>query len=130
MTEISFVQSVELREKIAARTARIGVFGLGYVGLPLALLFIEQGFPVTGFDIDEKKVAALNDGCSYIVRILAAEIEAARKRGFHATSDFTRILAATASGCAAISRPSGRSPLRSAPAAYSRVSAMKLGIGW
>ena len=92
MSEIRVSESVQLREKIASRTARVGVFGLGYVGLPLALLFIEQGFPVTGFDIDEKRVMALNEGRSYIVRILAAEIQAARERGFGATADFSRIV--------------------------------------
>ena len=41
--------------RIQARTAKIGIIGLGYVGLPLALLFNEAGFPVTGFDIDPEK---------------------------------------------------------------------------
>src|ERR1035438_4181649 len=45
-----------LKRKIESRTAKVGVIGMGYVGLPLALLFSEQKFPVTGFDIDKKKV--------------------------------------------------------------------------
>lgn len=45
----------ELSASIAARSARVGVIGMGYVGLPLALLFSEEDFPVTGFDIDAKR---------------------------------------------------------------------------
>ncbi len=81
----------ELRSKIQARTARVGVIGLGYVGLPLVLLYVEQKFPVTGFDIDQKKVDTLKAGGSYIVRIEPAEIKAARDRGFNPTSEFARI---------------------------------------
>ena len=55
-----------LRERIAARTARVGVVGLGYVGLPLALEFAKAGFSVTGIDVQEEKVARLNWGDSYI----------------------------------------------------------------
>jgi UDP-N-acetyl-D-glucosamine dehydrogenase len=64
---------------------------MGYVGLPLALLFTEQGFPVTGFDIDAAKVSKLNNGGSYIVRIPATEIQSARGRGFSATGDYAGI---------------------------------------
>ena len=46
----------EIKQKLEDRTARIGIIGLGYVGLPLALLFSEERFPVTGFDIDPSKV--------------------------------------------------------------------------
>jgi UDP-N-acetyl-D-glucosamine dehydrogenase len=91
MATLSVSDLHEVRQKIEARTAHIGIFGMGYVGLPLALLFGGQGFRVTGFDIDEKKVASLNSGKSYIVRIESEEIEAARQRGFSATSDFSRI---------------------------------------
>ena len=66
--------SSELESRIASRQARIGVIGMGYVGLPLALLFSEQRFRVTGFDVDTTKVEALNSGNSYIVRIPATEI--------------------------------------------------------
>src|SRR5437764_319232 len=55
----------QVRDRIDARTARVGVIGLGYVGLPLALLFSEQKFRVTGFDVDAAKVASLNAGDSY-----------------------------------------------------------------
>jgi len=73
---------------VEARKTRVGIIGLGYVGLPLALLFSEAGFPVVGFDIDPEKVAALNSGRSYIHRIPSQQIAAARATGFHATSDF------------------------------------------
>jgi len=78
----------QLAAKIEARTAKVGIIGLGYVGLPLALLFSEQKFAVTGFDIDPKKVKTLNDGGSYIVRIPGTEIQEAHKSGFKATEDF------------------------------------------
>ena len=64
----------ELKSKIEQRRAKVGVIGLGYVGLPLALLYSEQAFPVTGFDIDARKVSALNAGESYIYRITPPEI--------------------------------------------------------
>ena len=67
--------SVEpLRAKIEARKARIGIIGLGYVGLPLALAFAEKGFGVLGFDTDESKVARLKQGESYIGHISDALI--------------------------------------------------------
>jgi UDP-N-acetyl-D-glucosamine dehydrogenase len=87
----SLDQTLEFKHRIESRNARIGIVGMGYVGLPLALLFIEQRFAVTGFDIDERKVETLNRGESYIVRIGAAEIEAARKKGFAASADYRRI---------------------------------------
>jgi UDP-N-acetyl-D-glucosamine dehydrogenase len=64
---------------------------MGYVGLPLALLFSGEKFPVTGFDIDPKKVEALSAGRSYIVRIEADDIQSAQKNGFKATADYSRI---------------------------------------
>ena len=75
--------------RIQARTAKIGIIGLGYVGLPLALLFNEADFPVTGFDIDPEKVKALNNGRSYIYRIPQTEIAAAAAKGFWATDEYT-----------------------------------------
>ncbi len=81
----------EIKQKLEARTARIGIIGLGYVGLPLALLFSEERFPVTGFDIDPFKVETLDGGGSYIVRITADEISHARRSGFRATSDYSQI---------------------------------------
>lgn len=80
-------------ERIHNRTASVAVIGLGYVGLPLTLLLCEAGFPVTGFDIDEKKVRDLEAGRSYIHRIPATEIGRAREVGFRATSDFSKLSA-------------------------------------
>jgi UDP-N-acetyl-D-glucosamine dehydrogenase len=77
--------------KLQSRTAKIGVIGLGYVGLPIALLFAEEGFRVTGFDIDSSKIDMLTSSRSYICRIPQTEIALARGRGFQATTDFTRI---------------------------------------
>jgi UDP-N-acetyl-D-mannosaminuronate dehydrogenase len=70
--------------------------GLGYVGLPLALLYTEQEFPVTGFDIDQRKVSTLVQGGSYIFRIPATEIQEARARGFEGD---LRVLAHNGDGC-------------------------------
>jgi UDP-N-acetyl-D-glucosamine dehydrogenase len=79
--------------RIADRSARMGIIGQGYVGLPLALVFEEAGFPVLGFDIDVKKVEALNRGESYIKHIGADRVSAAVQRGrFSATTDFDRLL--------------------------------------
>ena len=81
----------EIGSKIAARSARVGVIGLGYVGLPLSLLYVGQGLPVTGFDIDQRKVDMLGTGKSYIYRIPEEEIQEARAKRFTATSDFSQI---------------------------------------
>jgi UDP-N-acetyl-D-glucosamine dehydrogenase len=80
-----------LHQKIEARTSRIGIIGLGYVGLPLTLLFSEERFAITGFDIDQKKVETLNANGSYIHRIPPTDIATARKSGFSATADFAQI---------------------------------------
>ncbi|MBZ5568044.1 MAG: nucleotide sugar dehydrogenase [Acidobacteriia bacterium] len=76
---------------IEARTAKIGVIGLGYVGLPLVLLFSGERFAITGFDVDTRKIETLTQGGSYIVRIEPRQIQAARERGFTPTCDFSRI---------------------------------------
>jgi len=87
--EIGLPQIAQERlNRLQTRTARIGVIGLGYVGLPLSLLLSEAGFKVTGFDIDARKVADLEAGRSYIFRIPAVEIESARQQGFTATTEF------------------------------------------
>jgi UDP-N-acetyl-D-glucosamine dehydrogenase len=84
-------RTLEIKHRIEARSARIGIVGMGYVGLPLALLFSKERFVVTGFDVDRHKVDALNQGGSYIVRIPGVEIESAQKNGFTATADYARI---------------------------------------
>jgi UDP-N-acetyl-D-glucosamine dehydrogenase len=81
----------DLKSKIEKKEARVAVIGLGYVGLPLALLYTEQKFSVTGFDIDARKVSTLDQGGSYIFRIPAAEIQAAKKKGFSATAEYARL---------------------------------------
>jgi len=78
-------------DRLKNRTAKIGVIGLGYVGLPLSLLLAEAGFKVTGFDIDDKKVTSLEAGRSYIFRIPSEEIQEARTRGFSATTEFSQL---------------------------------------
>ena len=83
----------QLKLKVQDKKALVGIIGLGYVGLPLALLYSEQKFKVTGFDIDLRKVETLAKGGSYIYRILPEEIQAAKTSGFSATADYTQISA-------------------------------------
>jgi UDP-N-acetyl-D-glucosamine dehydrogenase len=78
-------------ERLQAHTAKIGVIGLGYVGLPLSLLLSGAGFQVTGFDIDEKKIADLEAGRTYIIKIPQEEIQTARAQGLRATADFSKL---------------------------------------
>lgn len=78
-------------QKFADKTAKIGIVGLGYVGLPLMLRYVDIGFKVLGFDIDAEKVEKLNKGQSYIEHIPSEKIADARKNLFEATTDFTRI---------------------------------------
>ena len=80
----------ELIRKLKSREATIGIVGMGYVGLPLALRFSEVGYKVVGFDVDGTKVDALNSGRSYIEHIGAGVVAAARKKRFEATLDFAR----------------------------------------
>ena len=83
------LESLEL--KLADRTANVGIIGLGYVGLPLALLFTDAGFSVTGFDVDSEKVTKLSRGESYIYRVPSSEIQLARMKQFSATADYSNI---------------------------------------
>jgi UDP-N-acetyl-D-glucosamine dehydrogenase len=79
----------DLENKIRERTAKVGVIGLGYVGLPLARAFCLAGFPVTGFDIDPRKIESLRRGESYIRQIDSEWIQQKSKEGkFLATSEF------------------------------------------
>ncbi len=79
-----------LIERIGTKKAVIGVVGLGYVGLPLVLRFIEMGFPVLGFDIAADKIALLNEGQSPIEHISNERLTEAVNAGFQATNDFSR----------------------------------------
>ncbi|MGA8220668.1 MAG: nucleotide sugar dehydrogenase [Candidatus Acidiferrales bacterium] len=79
-------------EFFAGKNIRIGIIGCGYVGLPLALRFADEGQRVTGFDTDKSKVEKLNDGQSYIQHIPAEKIRQHVQGGrFDATSDFKRL---------------------------------------
>ncbi|HPU04914.1 MAG TPA: nucleotide sugar dehydrogenase [Thermogutta sp.] len=83
---------VELEQKIRDKTARVGVVGLGYVGLPLLRAFIRAGFSAIGFDVDETKVQKLNAGQSYIGHIPSQWIrEWIEMRRFEATADMGRL---------------------------------------
>ncbi len=84
--------AAEAQERIKNRTARVGVIGLGYVGLPLVETFTAQGFPVIGFDVDQSKVDRLNQGTSYIAHIGDDRVQQWRdERSFQATADFGRL---------------------------------------
>ena len=81
-----------LKEKIKSKKARIGVIGLGYVGLPLAVAFAEKGFQVTGIDIDRRKTASLNRGASYILDVPSKSVQKlVRSRRFKASSDYKSV---------------------------------------
>jgi UDP-N-acetyl-D-glucosamine dehydrogenase len=78
-----------LRAKLSERTARVGVVGLGYVGLPLAVEFARAGFKTTGIDLDRRKIDAVNQGTSYIPDVATAEVARLVADGMlEATSDF------------------------------------------
>jgi UDP-N-acetyl-D-glucosamine dehydrogenase len=80
-----------LRDRIASRTARVGVIGLGYVGLPLSRTFVAAGFPVLGFDVDPVKVGKLERNESYIAHVGPDTLRRMRENGFEATADFARL---------------------------------------
>jgi UDP-N-acetyl-D-glucosamine dehydrogenase len=83
---------VNLHEKISSRQARIGVIGLGYVGLPLAVEFAKAGFDVTGFDVDAAKVGEVDAGRSYILDVKTEDVaELTRAGRLRATTDMSRL---------------------------------------
>ena len=92
-TTCSAVRPCEaLTDKIATRTARVGIVGLGYVGLPLAVEFAKAGFFVTGIDVIESKIARINAGDSYVQDVASSDIEALVNSGkLRATTDFAVI---------------------------------------
>jgi UDP-N-acetyl-D-glucosamine dehydrogenase len=84
----------ELQDRIGARTASIGVIGLGYVGLPMGVRAARAGFPVLGFDVEEERVASLNAARSYIGDVSSTELhDLIAARRFAATTDHGRIAA-------------------------------------
>src|SRR5688500_18403238 len=79
-----------LRKRIASKEARVGIIGLGYVGLPLAAATARAGFATVGFDIDASKISRLEGGDSYIEAVSGEEIAAHYGAGrLRATTDFT-----------------------------------------
>jgi UDP-N-acetyl-D-glucosamine dehydrogenase len=80
----------KLLKRIKDKSARIGIIGLGYVGLPLILGFSEAGFPILGFYIDPQKIGLLNAGKSYFLHISNSRVSAATEGGLVATSQFSR----------------------------------------
>lgn len=88
---------MELKKKAEDKSLVIGVVGLGYVGLPLVLGYVAEGYRVIGFDVDGRKIKSLSAGESYIEHIPSAPIATAiSNRRFHATSDFSEIAAVDA----------------------------------
>src|SRR3954470_12746757 len=85
-----------LIKRVETRTAIVGIIGLGYVGLPLALGFAQVGLRVIGFDIDATKAAAINSGQSYFIPIPNSAVASAKSKGFEATTDFSRTVEADA----------------------------------
>lgn len=84
--------SHELLGKIIERRAVVGVIGLGYVGLPLAVEFGRGGLDVIGFDLDERRVTTINSGQSYIPDVPTAQVQALTERGkLKATTDFSNL---------------------------------------
>ena len=77
--------------KVKSKNTVVGIVGLGYVGLPLGLRFVEEGFQTIGFDLDNKKVDSINNGKSYIDHISDDKILTAKKNGFKATVDYKNI---------------------------------------
>ena len=81
----------ELSRDIENKKAKIGVIGMGYVGLPLAIRFSQEGYKVVGLDIDSSKINLLNNGKSYIRHIIEEDISLMLKNDFFATNDFAQI---------------------------------------
>ena len=85
-----------LLDKFKSKSAVIGIFGLGYVGLPLAIRFVEAGFKVIGFDIDEDKIVKIGSGKSYFKHIEDSKVASAISSGLSATTDFSQLSQADA----------------------------------
>jgi UDP-N-acetyl-D-glucosamine dehydrogenase len=101
---------IDLHEKIRSRKAKVGVVGLGYVGLPLSLSFVRSGFEVVGFDVDAAKIEKIHAGETYIRHIASAEIrEGIESNRLRATTDFSL---AREADCLIICVPTPLTPAR------------------
>src|ERR1700688_3182079 len=90
MQTASLTTAAVLEDKIKTRAARVGIIGLAYVGLPLAMEFAKAGFSVTGIDVLEDKVAKLNRGESYVQDVPGETIRSmVETKKFRATTDFS-----------------------------------------
>jgi UDP-N-acetyl-D-glucosamine dehydrogenase len=87
MTTSASTTTTDFRDRISTRQAKMGIIGLGYAGLPLAMAFAEAGFEVTGIDLSEERVAAVNEGRSYLVDVPGERYAAAEGR-LRASTDF------------------------------------------
>src|SRR6516164_10875877 len=88
LRDVSTLQA--LKEKIETKTARVGIVGLGYVGLPLAVEFAKAGFHVTGIDLQQSRVDRLMQGESYVQDVPNSDVaELVKNRRLDATSDFS-----------------------------------------
>ncbi len=85
-------RAINLEKKIIARKVKVGVIGLGYVGLPLVKAFLSKDFMVFGFDVDLRKVKMLNQGKSYLIHVDAKDLKAhITSQKFMATDDFSKL---------------------------------------
>src|ERR1051325_6696576 len=90
MTRKRMSTKENLVQKLKSKEAKVAILGLGYVGLPLAVVFAEAGFHVTGIDPDSRKVDVLTKGISYIPDVKTEAVEKLVKSGyFTATTDFS-----------------------------------------
>jgi UDP-N-acetyl-D-glucosamine dehydrogenase len=87
---VSSAEATSFGDRVAARQARLGIIGLGYAGLPLAMLFAETGFDVTGIDLNESRVQAVGEGRSYLVDVPAERYEGVDGR-LSATTDYASV---------------------------------------
>jgi UDP-N-acetyl-D-glucosamine dehydrogenase len=82
----------DLQDKIRSRSARVGIIGLGYVGLPLAVEFARAGFEVTGIDVEDRKVSSINQGLSYVQDVPGDLVHSlVQDRKLRATTDFSKV---------------------------------------
>src|SRR5919106_75106 len=90
MTEVVSSAERTFDHRIATREATLGIVGLGYAGLPLAMAFAETGFDVVGIDLSDDRVASVNDGRSYLVDVPEERYAAVRDR-LRGTSDYGEV---------------------------------------